>query len=46
MPADAVILKRQIFMLKQVTCVAFLISVKYIFEVVKYTKIVILKKKL
>ena len=46
MPADAVILRRQIFMVKQVKCVALVKSVKNVFEMVKYTKIVILIMKI
>ena len=45
MPADAVILKRQIFIIKQVKCVAFEISIKNVLEMVKYTIIVILINK-
>ena len=45
MPADAVILKRQIFILKQVKCVAFYDYNKNTFDLVKYTKVVILNEK-
>lgn len=45
MPADAVILERRIFIIKQVIYVAQLKYIKNIFDLVKYTNVITLNKK-